>query len=855
MRRKKIAEVTDETPTENEVEVTTLPLAPQDLNEEGIEEKPPIPDELNLLPLREVVIFPVVVAPLGVGRENSIRLVNESMTGGNRLIAVACMKDPGIETPGVEDIYGIGTVVAIRMMAQVQEGIRLIVQGIQRFQILEAVQTTPYLRVKVRPIEEPPVAEEDKMEIEALRRNISDFFVRMVALSGDLPDEMASLPGNVPDASTLTDLIAAQMPRLTYQQRQEILEILELKPRMVKLMEAMSQEVQLLELGSKLQSEVAQELGKSQREYYLREQMRQIQKELGDGDDRTQEIDELRTKIEEAGMPEEAKKEATRELDRLSRMNPAAPEYNVSRTYLDWMTSMPWQVSTPDNLDIEKVKETLDADHYGLEKVKDRILEYLSVRKFKSDGTARQPILCFVGPPGVGKTSLGRSIANAMGRKFVRVSLGGVRDEAEIRGHRRTYIGALPGQIVQGIKRAETNNPVFLMDEVDKMTSDFRGDPSSSLLEVLDPEQNSTFRDHYLDVPFDLSNTLFVMTANVLDTIMPPLRDRMEIIELAGYTEQEKIAIAERHLIPKQTDEHGVGKKITFTKEAVETLVRGYTREAGVRNLEREVANVCRKATRKLAEGKVKSIKIKPETVKEYLGAPRFEGEEALTRVERPGVATGMVWTPMGGDIIFIEATAMPSPSNRPSSLTITGQLGDVMKESAQAALSYVRAHTDAIGAPSDFYEKHDIHIHVPAGAIPKDGPSAGITMVTALASLFSGRPAKPLLSMTGEVTLSGKVLPIGGVKEKSLGAKRAGIQTIIVPEKNRKDVMEDLPEEVRKELHFEFVDDVAKVLALALEDSIKPADLPKNGKSESEKRGKRKDRPVNELPPSSAVH
>ncbi|MBC7526702.1 MAG: endopeptidase La [Chthonomonadaceae bacterium] len=856
MRRKKVAEVTEETPAENVVEVTTLPLGQAEAEFEGEETKPVIPEFLNLLPLREVVIFPVVVAPLSVGRENSIRLVNESMTGGNRLIAVACMKDPGIETPGIDDIYGIGTVVAIRMMAQVQEGIRLIVQGIQRFEIVEAVQTEPYLRVKVRPIEDIPVPEEDLMEIEALRRNISDLFVRMVALSGDLPDEMASMPGNVPDAATLTDLIAAQMPRLTYQQRQEMLEIIDLKPRMAKLMEVMSQEVKLLELGSKLQSEVAQELGKSQREYYLREQMRQIQKELGEGDDRTQEVDELRAKIEEAGMPEEAKKEATRELDRLSRMNPAAPEYNVTRTYLDWMVSMPWQVSTPDNLDIEKVKEILDADHYGLEKVKDRILEYLSVRKFKKDGTARQPILCFVGPPGVGKTSLGRSIATAMGRKFVRVSLGGVRDEAEIRGHRRTYIGALPGQVIQGIKRAETNNPVFLMDEVDKITSDFRGDPSSALLEVLDPEQNIAFRDHYLDVPFNLSNTLFVMTANVLDTIMPPLRDRMEIIELSGYTEQEKIAIAERHLIPKQTEEHGVGKKVTFTPEAVEAIVRGYTREAGVRNLEREIANICRKATRRLAEGKAKSVKIKLETVKEYLGAPRYENEEALTRVDRPGVATGMVWTPMGGDIIFIEATAMPSPSNRPSSLTITGQLGDVMKESAQAALSYVRAHMVEIGAPADFYEKHDIHIHVPAGAIPKDGPSAGITMVTALASLFSGRPVKPLLSMTGEVTLSGKVLPIGGVKEKALGAKRAGITTIIVPEKNRKDVMEDLPEEVMKEVRFEFVRDVSEVLALALEGGIEPMDLPKNGKSDTDKRGgKRKSHAVNELPPSSAVH
>jgi ATP-dependent Lon protease len=782
------------------------------------EEVPTIPTEINLLPLREVVIVPVLVAPLGVGRENSIRLVNESTSGGNRLIGVACMKDPSVENPTLDDVYKIGTIVAIRMMAQVPDGIKLIVQGIQRFEILEAVQTTPYLRVKIRPIEEPPILEEERLEIEALKRNISQMFTRIVQLSSDLPDEMQNMPNNVQDPHVLTDLIAAQMPRLSFQERQEILEAIELKPRMTRLMELLAREVQVLELGSRLQSEVAQELGKTQREYYLREHMRQIQKELGEGDDRTQELDELREKIAQAGMPEEARKEAERELDRLSRMNPAAPEYNVARTYLDWMIAMPWQTSSEDNLDISAVKEVLDADHYGLEKVKDRILEYLSVRKFKQDGSARQPILCFVGPPGVGKTSLGRSISRAMGRKFVRISLGGVRDEAEIRGHRRTYIGALPGQIIQNIKRAETNNPVFMMDEVDKVTSDFRGDPSSALLEVLDPEQNTAFRDHYLDVPFDLSRVLFVTTANMLDTIMPPLRDRMEIIEIAGYTEEEKVAIAERHLIPKQAEEHGITGKITFSPESVQHLVRGYTREAGVRNLEREIASVCRKATRGFAEGKIETLAVTPEVVTEYLGAPRFESEEALERVDRPGVATGLVWTPMGGDIIFIEAAATPSPLNRPSTLTITGQLGDVMKESAQAALSYVRSHASDIGAPADFYEKHDIHIHVPAGAIPKDGPSAGITMTTALASLFSGRRVKPLLAMTGEVTLSGRVLPIGGIKEKALGARRAGIKTIVVPERNRKDVLEDLPDEVRNEVKFEFVSDVSRVLELALE-------------------------------------
>ena len=509
-----------------------------------------IPDELNLLPLREVVIFPVLVAPLGVGRENSITLVNESTNGGNRLIGVACMKDPAVENPTLDDVYKFGTVVAIRMMAQVPDGIKLIVQGIKRFEVLEAVQTTPYLRVKVRVIEEPAIPEEDALEIEALKRNIGGLFTKVVQLSPDLPDEMQNMPNNVTDPNVLTDLIAAQMPRLTFQERQEVLERIELKPRMTRLLELISREVQLLELGSKLQSEVAQEMGKTQREYYLREHMRQIQKELGEGDEHTQELDELREKIEQSGMPEEARKESDRELDRLTRMNPAAPEYNVARTYLDWMIAVPWQKSTEDNLDIASVKEVLDADHYGLEKVKDRILEYLSVRKFK-EGVARQPILCFAGPPGVGKTSLGRSIAKAMGRKFIRISLGGVRDEAEIRGHRRTYVGALPGQIIQNIKRAETNNPVFVLDEIDKVAADFRGDPSSALLEVLDPEQNTTFRDHYLDVPFDLAHVLFITTANVLDTIMPPLRDRMEVIEIAGYTEEEKIAIAEQHLIPQ----------------------------------------------------------------------------------------------------------------------------------------------------------------------------------------------------------------------------------------------------------------------------------------------------------------
>ncbi len=784
-----------------------------------------LPDELNLLTLRDWVMFPVLVTPLGVGRESSIRLINESVVGSNRIIGVAALKDPSVENPTLEDVYRVGTAVAIRMMGQLPDGVRLIVQGISRIEILEAVQTTPYLRVKIRPLPEPEIHPEEALEVEALKRNIVTLFQKAISLTPDMPDEMQGFANSINDPRILTDLITAHMPRLTTAEKQKVLETIPIRERMRELMALLAREVQVLELGSKLQSQVTTEMGKTQREYYLREQLKAIQKELGEGDERAQELQELRERIAAANMPEEALKEANRELDRLERMSPGAPEYTVARTYIDWLVTLPWSVSTEDNLDIAAVKKTLDEDHWGLEKVKERILEFLSVRKFKQQGTVRQPILCFVGPPGVGKTSLGKSIAHALGRKFVRISLGGVRDEAEIRGHRRTYIGALPGQIIQGMKRAGTNNPLFMLDEIDKVTADFRGDPSSALLEVLDPEQNYTFRDHYLEVPFDLSKVLFITTANMLDTILPPLRDRMEIIELSGYTEEEKIKIAQRHIIPKQLAEHGIEGRVEFTTEAVAAIIRGYTREAGVRNLERQIAGVCRKATRAFAEGRAESLTVTPELVEEYLGYRIFEREELDERTRIPGVATGLVWTPVGGDIVYIEATAMPSPANRPSELVITGQLGEVMKESAHAALSYVRAHAREIGAPEDFYEKHDIHIHVPAGATPKDGPSAGITITTALASLFSGRPLKPRLAMTGEVTLSGKVLPIGGVKEKTLAARRAGIQTVILPARNRKDLLEDIPEEVQKELHFEFVEDVSQVLKLALEPPAAPDD------------------------------
>jgi ATP-dependent Lon protease len=557
-------------------------------------------------------------------------------------------------------------------------------------------------------------------------------------------------------------------------------------------------------------------MGKVQREYYLREQLKAIQKELGEGDERTAELDELRKKIEEAGMPEEVQKEALRELDRLSRMPPAAAEYTVSRTYIDWLIVLPWTKSTEDNLDIAAVRAVLDEDHYGLDRIKDRILEYLSVRKFRTDGRMRHPILCFAGPPGVGKTSLGRSIARALGRKFVRISLGGIRDEAEIRGHRRTYIGALPGQIIQGIRRAETNNPLFMLDEIDKVGADFRGDPSSALLEVLDPEQNIEFRDHYLDVPFDLSRVLFITTANVLDTILPPLRDRMEVIELAGYTEEEKLEIAKRHLIPKQLEEHGLSspEHLVWEDSAIRMLIRGYTREAGVRNLEREIASVTRKATREFAEGRTEPVIVSNDQVARYLGAPRFEYEELLDRVAHPGVATGLAWTPAGGDVLFVEATAMPGRGG----LMITGQLGDVMRESAQAALTYVRSHFEELGIEPGFFRRHDIHIHVPAGAIPKDGPSAGVTMVTAIASLATGRKERPRVAMTGEITLTGRVLPVGGIKEKVLAARRAGTVEVILPERNRRDVEEDVPAQVRESITFHYAKAIEEVLEWALE-------------------------------------
>src|SRR5712692_9473509 len=655
------------------------------------------------------------------------------------------------------------------------------------------------------------------LEAEALTRNAMALFRRIAELSPLVPDEITEAIEQLTHPGRIADAIAASLPSLSSQTKQELLATADVKARLARLVAALTKEAEVVELGSRIQSQVESEVGKSQRDYYLREQLKAIQKELGQTDDRTQETDELREKIEAAGMTDEAKKEALRELDRLSRMSPAAAEYTVSRTYLEWLVALPWSKETDDSLDLAAARAVLDEDHTGLDKVKVRILEYLAVKSMRPSA-GKDPILCFVGPPGVGKTSLGRSIARALGRKFHRVSLGGMRDEAEIRGHRRTYIGALPGQIIQGLRRAGTKNPVFMLDEIDKLGMDFRGDPASALLEVLDPEQNVSFRDHYLDVAFDLSRVLFITTANVTDTVAPALRDRMEIIPLAGYTEEEKIAIAQRHLVPKQAREHGLGPAvdIEFTPEALRLLARGYTREAGVRNLEREIASVCRKVARRRAEGQTEAMRITPDVVTSFLGVPRFELEEVEERTRVPGVAIGLAWTPAGGDILFIEATRMKGART----LTLTGQLGDVMKESVQAALSWVRSHTDELDIAPDFWEMSDIHVHVPAGAIPKDGPSAGVTMTTALVSLLTSRRVRSGLAMTGEVSLAGRVLPVGGIKEKVLAAHRAGIRTVLLPKRNAKNLIEDVPLRVRDEMTIHLVDSVLDVLRLALEDA-----------------------------------
>src|SRR5688572_652363 len=772
-----------------------------------------LPDRLAILPLRGTVLLPNAVLPLGAGRTSSIRLIEDAIQSG-RLVGAVVQRDPKEDAPGADGLHGVGTVTVIhKAIKQADGSLRLIVQGLGRFRVLEIVEREPFLRARVEAIEEPvPIAD---VELEALVRSVRSLFEKVIALSSSLPDELINVVGAADDPGALADVIAASLPTLANDFKQQLLETVDVRLRLQKLAGALAKEADVLELGSKIQSEVQSEVSKSQREYYLREQLKAIHKELGESDERGQEIDTLREKVEAAGMPDEARKESLRELDRLAKMPPAAAEYTVARTYIDWLVDMPWKQETADAVDLARSRAILDEDHEGLEKIKDRILEYLAVKKIRPEG--KDPILCFVGPPGVGKTSLGRSVARALGRKFHRISLGGMRDEAEIRGHRRTYIGALPGQIVQGLRRAGSKNPVLMLDEIDKLGMDFRGDPASALLEVLDPEQNSAFRDHYLDVPFDLSRVLFITTANVMDTVPGPLRDRMEIIPLAGYTEEEKVAIAQKHLVPKQAREHGLaaGEDVTFVPEALRLIARGYTREAGVRSLEREIASVCRKLARRRAEGQTDPVRVTPDVVTSSLGVPRFEIEEVEERTRVPGVATGLAWTPAGGDVLFVEATRMPGKHT----LTLTGQLGDVMKESVQAALSWVRSHAGQLDIDPDFWNRSDVHVHVPAGAIPKDGPSAGVTMATALVSLLTGRPVRGGLAMTGELSLSGRVLPVGGIKEKVLAAHRAGIRTIVLPKRNEKNLLEDVPVAVRDVMTVRLAESVEDVLEAALEE------------------------------------
>lgn len=765
-----------------------------------------IPEFLPILPLFDTALFPKMVLPLVVMQAESIQLVDEAMSQ-SRIIGLLVAKNQiKKDDYSPDDLYAVGASALILRMAKTEDNqAQLLVQGLGRFKVKEYFQGKPYLQARVEHVKD---VEKKGKEIEALMSNMISQFGRIAELSPGLPQEIVAMAKSIQEPGVLADLIASTI-NSSVEEKQAVLEIFTVKKRLKEVTRIVNYQLEILELGNKIQTQVKGDMDKRQKEYYLREQLKAIREELGEKDETSVEVDDYRAKIEEKNLPEEARKEAERELNRLSRMHPSSAEYTVASTYLDWLTALPWHDSTKDNLDIKAARKILDRDHYGLEKAKKRILEYLAVRKLKPE--SKGPILCFAGPPGTGKTSLGLSVARALGRKFFRISLGGVRDEAEIRGHRRTYVGALPGRIIQGIRRSESNNPVFMLDEIDKVGSDFRGDPSSALLEVLDPEQNFSFSDHYLDVPFDLSKVMFITTANILDTIPSALLDRMEVLRLHGYTIEEKIKIANRYLIPRQKDAHGLkSNQISFTKGAVKRIIIGYTREAGLRNLEREIATVCRGVAAKIAEGKSESISIKVDNVFEYLGPIRL-ASEAKTRTSTPGVATGLAWTQAGGELLFIEATSMKGNKG----LTLTGQLGDVMKESATAALSFIRANASSLGISDDFFQNHDIHIHVPAGAIPKDGPSAGVTMLSALASLLTNRTISKDLAMTGEITLRGQVLPVGGIKEKILAAHRAGIKTIILPKWNEKD-LEDIPQDVQNKIHFYFVDKMQDVLKTA---------------------------------------
>jgi ATP-dependent Lon protease len=813
--------------------------------EGGKNEGPKYPDTLPILPLRGVVVYPNTAVPLTVGQARSIKLVDD-VVSGDKLVGLVAALDPQKELPGPNELYRVGTIATVHRLLRAPDGtVRLLVQGMDRFRLGEFVEEEPYLRAKIELL---PETLESNIEVDALARNARDQFQQITQMIPSFPEELAGSITSIEDALQ-TAYTIANFQRMELKDAQEILELDSVHEKLKKLIGLLVREAEVLQLGQKIQNEARGEIEKVQREYFLREQMKAIQRELGERDEQAVETEEFRKKIEDAKMPEEADKQAKRELDRLSRLPTAAAEYGVIRTYLDWLVSLPWSKSTEDNLDIAHAREILNKDHYGLEDVKDRILEFLAIRKLRldrkdevkevSDDAIRREregvILCFVGPPGVGKTSLGQSIARAMGRKFVRASLGGVRDEAEIRGHRRTYIGSMPGRILQSLRRIDSKNPVFMLDEVDKLTFDFHGDPASALLEVLDPEQNTEFRDNYLEVSYDLSQVFFITTANTLETIPGPLRDRMEIIFLSGYTENEKLAIARGYLIPRQIRENSLRtEEITFSDEALKKIVREYTREAGVRNLERKIGAVCRKAGTKIAEGKSEKFEVTPELVEEYLDHPIFLGPEELNkRTSIPGVVPGLAWTSFGGDILFIEATAMPGGRG----FQVTGSVGNVMQESARAALSYVRSRAESLSISPEFFDKYDIHMHIPAGAQPKDGPSAGVTMATSLVSLISGRKVRPQVGMTGEITLRGQVLPIGGVKEKVLAAHRNGLTTVILPKRNEQDV-EDVPDEIRTSMKFIFAESVDEVLEAALE---KPKLKKQEKKKETQKSTKTK--------------
>jgi ATP-dependent Lon protease len=780
-------------------------------------ERAPKPKETNdqralpVLPVRDTVLFPHAVLPLTVGRESSVQLINS--LGEDKTIVVVAQREARVDSPQPSDLYTVGTSAVVHKVVKMpNQSLFVFAEGLERVRLGEFTQLAPFMRAHFSPMPESatPAA---TSQIEALQRNVLTLFQQIVAGSPTLSDELSTVAMNIDEPGRLVDFIASSLPSLSTPDKQDTLETLDIHVRLEKINQHLAKELEVQQLRNKIQSEVQDRVQQTQREYYLREQMKAIQKELGEQDEGQRDVEDLKKKIEEAGMPDDVKKEALKELGRLSRMSPMAADYSLTRNYIEWLAVLPWAKTSGQEIEIPKAKEILDHDHYDLEKVKDRILDYLSVRRLKP--SMKGPILCFVGPPGVGKTSLGKSIARSLGRKFVRLSLGGVHDEAEIRGHRRTYIGALPGQIIQGIRRAETKDPVFMLDEIDKVGRDFRGDPASALLEALDPEQNSTFRDNYLDVTFDLSKVLFITTANMLDPIAEPLRDRMEIIELQGYTEEEKVHIAFQYLIPRQIDENGIaGEQIEFPEEAVRYIIRHYTREAGVRSLERTIGTICRKQARRLAEGKTEKLTVTQEVIQDFLGGIKIRSEgEIAERTERPGVAVGLAWTPAGGDVLFVEANAMKGKGG----FTMTGQIGQVMQESMQAALTWVRSNADRLGIGDDFFASHDIHIHVPAGAIPKDGPSAGVTMATTLVSLLTGHRIQPLIAMTGEITLSGNVLPVGGIKEKVLAAKRAGVRDVILPAENKMNVEEDLTPEQLENLAVHYVKTIDEALQVSL--------------------------------------